>query len=62
MCAGWVLASNGDIVVALRVVAMWGLMLYLNADLRILWPRNSSGNVGGDVASERRFKDSLAQE
>ena len=62
MCAGWVLASNGDIVAALRGVAMWGLMWYLNADLRDLWPRNSSGDVGGDVVSERRFKDSLVQE
>ena len=62
MCAGWVLASNGDIVAALRVVAMWGLMSHLKTDLRVLWPRNSSGNVGGDVVSERRFKDSLAQE
>ena len=31
----------------------------LDADLRILWLTNNYSNVGADVVSERRFKDSL---
>ena len=42
------------------VMAMWGRMWSLNADLRIRRRTENNGNVGSDVVSEHRFKDSRA--